>query len=353
MAKKLTVIVGCDCDPDRPRYGGPRYDDRRSPLKWRGVNEGISLLHKCLQRIESVSGVKVKVTFFLRSDTQMAEIHGAAAWPALEYAGMWRELEEQGHELAWHPHLWRWSSQWECWFQETQDSEWIDECLNGGHTAISDALGRNPASCHMGWTFQNNITMNALSRLGVGIDFSACPGVYSEGGPGNSGTRYDNMIDWIGTPRKWYRPSAVDYRRPARAGEDELGIIELPKFTSESGMLKKAKSLATRTGGATASAQASAVFVQITASPIIYSRIIKERLKTEEAEPFFATYFHPDELLTDRPRSARGFLYSLANMERNLLTIIEAAKKNNREVEFATGAEALQHIFGVREGGRD
>jgi hypothetical protein len=321
--------------------------------RWRGVTEGISLLRKCFQRIERASGIKVKTTFLLRSDEQVENIHGAAAWPALEYSEMWRELEEEGHELGWHPHLWRWSSEWECWFQETQDAEWIVECLKGGHMALSDALGRNPTACHMGWTFQNNITMNALSRLGVGIDFSACPGAYSEGGPGDSGTRFDNMIDWLGTPLKWYRPSAVDYRRPARPGEGELGIIELPKFTSASGMLKKAKSLAARASGAPALAQASASFVQITASPMIYDRIVRERLKTEEAEPFFATYFHPDELLTDRPRSARGFLYSLANMEKNLFTIIEAARKAKREVEFATGAEALQQIFGIHQGKRD
>jgi len=353
MAEKLIVIVGCDCDPDRPRYGGAGYDDRRSPLQWRGVNEGIPLLHKCLQKIEKVSGARVKLTFFLRSDTQVEEIHGTAAWPVLEYATIWRGLEEQGHELAWHPHVWRWSAEWNCWFQETQDAEWLGRCLRSGHAAISHALGENPASCHMGWTFHNNATMNALSRLGVGIDFSACPGVYSEGGPGAAGTRFDNMIDWLGTPRSWYRPSVVDYRRPARQGEGELGIIELPKFTTESSLLKKAKSLTTRKGRSRASAQASAAFVQITASPIIYGRIIKERLKTEEAEPFFATYFHLDELLPDRPRSARGFLYSIANMETNLLTIINAAEKSGREVEFSTGSGALRKIFGTYGGRKE
>jgi hypothetical protein len=351
MAKKLIMILGCDCDPDRPRFGGPRYDDLRSPLTWRGITEGLSLLQNSLQNIENDSGAKVKMTLFLRSDAQVEEIHGSAAWPVAEYAEMWRRLEEQGHELAWHPHLWRWSSEWECWFQETRDSEWIGECLKSGHAGITEALGKNPASCHMGWTFQNNITMKALSRLGVGIDFSACPGVYNNGGPGDYGTRYDNMIDWLGTPRTWYRPSAVDYRRPARAGEAELGIIELPKFTSESGILRKAKSLASRGGGGSTSVRASAAFVQITASPMIYSRIIKERMKAEEAEPFFATYFHPDELLPDRPRSARGFLYSLVNMEKNLLGIIEAARRNGMDVEFATGAEALQQIFRGCEGG--
>jgi hypothetical protein len=40
-------------------------------------------------------------------------------------------------------------------------------------------------------------------------------------------------------------------------------------------------------------------------------------------------------------------------MEKNLFTIIEAARKAKREVEFATGAEALQQIFGIHQGKRD
>jgi hypothetical protein len=38
-------------------------------------------------------------------------------------------------------------------------------------------------------------------------------------------------------------------------------------------------------------------------------------------------------------------------MEKNLLGIIEAARRNGMDVEFATGAEALQQIFRGCEGG--
>lgn len=348
MTKNLMIILGCDCDPDRPRYGGPGYDDRESPLKWRGLTEGLSLLRGSFERVEKSAGIPVKAVFFLRSDLQIREIHGLAAWSALEYAKSWRGLEEQGHELAWHPHLWRWSREWGCWFQEAEDSQWIRECLEIGHVGISEALGKNPASCHMGWTFHTDTSMSTLADLGVRVDFSACPGVFSGGGPGDAGTRYDNMIDWLGTPQTWYRPSEADYRRSAVGDEAELGIIEIPKFTSRSSVLRKAKELASRSGAA--SAKATAAFVQITAPPIVYGRVIKERLDSEGADPFFVTYFHPDELLPDRPRSAREFLYSLSNLEKNLVGLIEAARKRGRDVEFVTTPEALARISG---GGRD
>ncbi|UCD57397.1 MAG: hypothetical protein JSV16_16595 [Candidatus Hydrogenedentota bacterium] len=344
MADALMVILGCDCDPDRPRYGGTRYDVRHSPQKWRGLGEGINSLRECLKRVEDVTDVGPKLVFSLRSDIQIKEIYGAASWSIDQYADTWRGLEEEGHELAWHPHLWRWSNEWGCWFQEARDSEWIDGCLELGFSEFSEALGEDPTTCHMGWAFHNDVTMRKLSELGLKVDFSASPGVYYEGGPGNAGTAFDNRADWLGTPQKWYHPSEADFRRPARAGESELAIIEVPKFTSSSGILKRVKDLASRTRKLSRSTPGTAAFLQITALPVLYNRIIRERLQRVEAEPFFATYFHPDELLADRPPSARGFLYSLENLRKNLIGIIEAVRKEGRDVAFVTGAEALRYI---------
>ncbi|MBI4831578.1 MAG: hypothetical protein HY801_08500 [Candidatus Lindowbacteria bacterium] len=309
MSEKLMVIVGCDCDPDRPRYGGARYDIQNVRQTWRGISEGIDLLRRALGRIADRAGVKPKVVFCLRADTQMKEIYGDAAWPISEYAELWRSLEQEGHELAWHPHLWRWSNEHACWYQETQDPQWIAECLETGHAAFTDRLGRRPTTCHMGWTFHNNGTMKKISDLGVKVDFSACPGVSFEGGPGDAGTIFDNRIDWAGTPMKCYKPLANDYRRGASSGEIGLSVVEIPKFTTRSSVLKAVKTLASRARKASGGRATTAAFLQVTALPMLYKRVILERLACKEAEPFFATYFHPDELLSDRPHSARSFLY--------------------------------------------
>ncbi len=353
MAEKMMIVLGCDCDPDRQRYGGAGYDERRSLLKWRGIEEGIPLLLERLCRIESAVGIKVKIVFFLRSDTQIREIHGDAAWSILEHMDTWRRLESEGHELAWHPHIWRWGDERQCWYQETRDRDWIGECLESGHRAISEALGKNPASCHMGWTFHNDITMDLISRLGVKIDFSASPGVYSEGGPGAAGTTYDNMIDWVGTPQAWYRPSSVDYRRPARPGEDELDIIEAPKFTSGSRLIRQARKVFSLAAGARPSQLSTRAFIQVTAMPSIYGIMINEyfgqRPGTAEAGSLFATYFHLDELLPDRPVSARGLLYSPDNLEKNLIRLVRTARQKAADraggVEFVTGAQAHEFII--------
>ena len=344
MSDTLMVIVGCDCDPDRPRYGGTRYDDRTSLPRWRGLTEGIDILRECLRDVENASGLKPKIAFCLRSDTQMKDLYGTASWSLEEFGDTWRELKEEGHELAWHPHLWRWSDEKACWIQEIHDSQWIVACLEVGFSEFSRTLGEEPVTCHMGWTYHSNTTMKKVSELGLKVDFSASPGVFYEGGPGDDGTTYDNMIDWRGTPLRWYHPSEADYRRPVRGNEKELAIVEIPKFTSRSALLKKAKELGTRTRPVSGGKRGTSVLFQVTILPALFNRFTKERLKSKEADPFFATYFHPDELLADKPRSARGAVYSRENLKKNLLTIIRAARKKGRDVTFATGADAFRYI---------
>ncbi len=342
MESPLALLIGCDCDPDRARYGGTRYDAHLTPQRWRGLKEGIQNLQEMLERVESEQGLKPKIIFCVRADLQMKEIYDSAAWPLEEYLPLWRQLSEWGHEIAWHPHLWRWSSTHACWYQETEDPGWIIECLETGFSAFTSVWGRAPVTCHMGWTFHSDISMKTIERLGVKMDFSASPGVFFEGGPGAAGTVFDNRIDWRGTPQKWYRPSQDDYRRPARGDEIELDIVEIPKFTSSAGMLKTAKRLASgaRKGGGSL----ESVFVQIAILPLLYKNVIDERLACEQAEPFFATFFHPDELMHHEPFSAGAFLYSQGHMQKNITRLIEKSRKKGRNVCFVTGSEALEHI---------
>ncbi len=343
MAEPLMVLIGCDCDPDRPRYGGVRYDERRAPLKWDGVERGIRYLRESLERVAKNTGIEPKIVFCVRSDMQMAEIYGSASWSVSRHSELWRTLERGSHEIAWHPHLWRWSEGEGCWRQETRDTQWIEDCLEVGFSGFTEALGESPATCHMGWTFHNNTSMSKISRLGVRVDFSASPGVFIEGRSGDAGSAFDNYVDWQGSPLRPFHPSKVDYRRPAKEGEEELPVFEIPKFTIESPVLKKAKDLLSG-GKVRARGAGVAVFLQATVRPLLYRRFIKERLESAEAEPFFCTYFHPDELLPARPRSARGFLYVRDSFEKNLVDIINTARQTGRDVRFVTGKEAFRYL---------
>jgi hypothetical protein len=340
----LVLLIGCDCDPDRPRYGGIRYDVHHEPQRWRGISEGINVLREVIEKVEKIAGIKLKVIFCVRSDLQMKEWYGSAGWMLEEYRLLWRELEGEGHEIAWHPHLWRWSETSRCWYQEVEDAEWIVQCLEAGHADFAAKWGRNPLTCHMGWTFHNNVSMRTISRLGLKMDFSASPGVFFAGGPGAAGTIFDNRIDWRGTPKSWYRPSQADYRRPGEKGESELDIIEIPKFTSGAGLLRVLKRFASGRKGKTESETGRAVFLQVTILPFLYKHIIKEQVGCERSGPFFASFFHPDELLKKGAFSLNTILYSRNNLEKNLCSIVEKGRKQGRNVLFATGPNALDFV---------
>jgi hypothetical protein len=340
----LILLIGCDCDPDRPRYGGIRYDVHHEPQKWQGISEGIDELRGVLKKVETMSSMKPKIIFCVRSDLQMKELYGSAGWMLEEYRPLWRELEDEGHEIAWHPHLWRWSETSRCWYQEIEDAQWIVRCLETGHADFEAKWGKKPFTCHMGWTFHNNVSMHTINRLGLKMDFSASPGVFFAGGPGAAGTTFDNRIDWRGTPKSWYRPSQADYRRPGEKRESELDIIEIPKFTSGARRLRFIKRLASGSKGKSELESGNAVFLQVTALPFLYKQIIAEQMGCERSGPFFASFFHPDELLRKRSFSSNTIVYSRNNLEKNLCSLIEKGKQRGKEVRFATGPEAIDFV---------
>lgn len=341
----LMLLVGCDCDPDRPRYGGVRYDVHHGQQRWRGISEGITALREVLGKIGKTSGIQPKIIFCIRSDLQMKEWYGSAGWMLEEYRSLWRELEDEGHEIAWHPHLWRWSERSRCWYQEVEDAEWIVQCLETGHADFAAKWGKKPFTCHMGWTFHNNISMHAISRLGLRMDFSASPEVFFPGGPGAAGTVFDNRIDWRGTPQSWYRPSQTDYRRPPEKGEAALDIIEFPKFSSGARRLRILKHISSGRKRKSKSQAGKGVFLQVTLLPFLYKQIIEEQMNCERSGPFFASFFHPDELLKGKALSPQSILYSGANLEKNLGSIIEKNRKQGkRNVHFVTGPEAVDFV---------
>ena len=317
----------CDCDPDTVPYGGLTHDSRE-PLKWRGVQEGIPKLVEALDGIESETGRRVNLTWCVRSDVQMKEIYGDAAWPYLEFRELWQRLQSRGDEIAWHPHVWRWSDEHRCWYQEIHDDEWIEQCLEEGYQALCRAVGRPVQSCRMGWEFHNNTSMQTLDRLGVRVDLSATPGHYCEG-TGDRGSIFHKYTDWRGTPESPYQPSVMDYRRPAREGEQELGLTEVPlwghvalRWRALGRAYVAAKHLARgRVREALLSRKETMFHIPaFTMPPMIFtSSIGQARVSDVPWGPVVAA-FHCDELL--RGKGLRGRTYALTNAIRNARAVL-------------------------------
>ena len=328
----LSGILVADCDPDRPDYGGTSYA-ARSELGWSGVRDGIPALLTALDRAEGDLRESISCVWCVRSDMQMAQIYGDAAWPYRQFEELWRAAAEMGSTIAWHPHLWRWSDEHGCWYQETEDEDWIEECLRIGHQALCEAVGTPVRVSRMGWEFHNDVTMRVIDELGVELDISAVPGRRRDA-VSDRGSVKHGQLDWTGTPNKAYRPSMSDYRRAARIGEDRLEVMELPRTAMRSGAWgvvrwgwRSARAVARREWQALPAASSIASYVHAppaTAPPRAFAPLVRawvrELHSRDEAGPLVAT-FHPDELL-----SGESAGYGLGNMLANLRLVAGAIR---------------------------
>ncbi len=347
----LYVVIGCDCDPDRPQYGGVRYDSR-APLKWRGVREGILRAREIADGINDDFGNQAKITWCVRSDLQMQEIYGDCAWPYAEFSDLWESLAERGDEIAWHPHLWRWSGEHGCWYQEIEDEGWMRDCLYQGHEALSTHMGNPLTTSRMGWEFHNNITMRQVNDLGIKVDFSAVPGRFTPGHRDKWGSIFNCYVDWRDTPERPYMPSVSDYRRETKAEERALGVTELPMSTFRSRLLGIGAHLrraAKAKGGdrlkqlfSVSNAGTASLKAYITVHPYIFSRLVAAKINEakEDGYAFLVTAFHADEVLETRVGSVH--LYYIKHLEDNLKWLQRLTAQHGLHLKFMTPRSCSQ-----------
>lgn len=325
----LTVIIGCDVDPDRERFGG--YSNRvYDKLVWKGVEEGIGRLSKRVKRFRDSEGKRVKITYFLRSDEQMRMVYGEHSWPVNHFGRLWNMLRGDGHELGWHPHLWRWSAEHRTWYQEVNDEEWVRKCLEEGYRSITQEL--KPKSVRMGWDFHSNLTMQLIDSLGIDVDMSALPGIKDDMKMEGTGLQI-LFRDWVGTPPCHYFPSKKDYRV---GGDESLRILEIPQTVFELPITmrigKVAKGLlkgSLRTG--------KLAEPYITRPSSIFKGAIQKALVTENK--VLACFFHADELISQE----RG--YGIDNFVDNLRLIEKLCSSSSVEFFYTTAVEAKNMLL--------
>ena len=215
-----------DADPDRPEYGGERYDSP-DKLTWRTLPETAARFSELRNELSN-QGHAPRLTWFMRCDLQIQKIHGDAAWSLTNFETMWKRLSNEGDELAWHPHAWRWSQETKCWYNEIEDTDYIIKSFNVGFAAFKRTMGFAPAATRAGVNFHNSRTLSELSDLGVKADLSAHPRLklfYARREVGNPMTQ---GYDWSRTGPDPYHPSRHDYQTPDGNG---LTLIEIPVTT--------------------------------------------------------------------------------------------------------------------------
>jgi hypothetical protein len=343
------IIVCCDVDPDVLGYNVPaiRFDAYNEYLGWKGL-ENISKVREICNSLKDSESNNAKVTWHIRSDAQLKIIYNDYAYPLREFCDLWRNLQRQGDEIGWHPHLWRWSKQNKCWYQEIHDKKWISRCLENGHKEFLKIIP-NLTSIRMGWGFHNNFTMKKVNDLGLLVDLSAAPGLKHEGSPDQRGSHFLNHYDWTITPNKPYHPSQQDYRRPAKNNEKSLNILEIPITTAPKNptriLIEKALIPLPTNLRKKMLRGADIQFKTIQHRYIAnithpsFKNIAKQKFKEAKQNPKTNTHlvaiFHPIELFKNK---------RLQSLKNNLKTIKELSKNLNTPFYFLTATQMAKEI---------
>lgn len=275
--KKLYVAIGIDCDPDRDTY--PEF------LTFKGLDS--------VYFLRDISDVKW--TFNIRCDTQIRDYFGISEYCYNAYRSILDVFENSGSQIALHLHYY--------------DKDGFQDVSEGNIIENVDVSGRlNKNTVHMGWTFQNDFSLQQLYNSGIRIDYSPLPGMkYS----GRNGSDFYDWNDFL------YRPMI------------RKKIKMIPTYTYRDRILCR------RFG-------TERVMLTTCTAPFLYNRLLKSFFST--GSDFFVTYFHVDEIISALP-DWRKILYSLNNLKRNIETIKRMAKHHGFEPEFVTIEELAKVLF--------
>lgn len=311
--KRLNVFMHVDADPDREPSGDAELLGFLSPgkgkQKWDGLRFTADFLQGFTERLQDM-GLLFKCTFFLRADEQIKGLYGTYSET---FTGFYDEIK-QHFSVGWHPHLYRWSSRYECWYQEWNDNEWIRKVLVDCYDHLK-SNGFQPQFSKMGWCFHNNTTIKTLSDVGLTCDFSALPGARYPGSL--EGRSFQGRYEWGNTDPKPYHPREGNYQKPGT-----LRILEVPLTTyGVSGplvFLYTAKLALESYIRFRLSYRLSSRLTFPLALPVLLSnknqKKISELMWELKENDYVTLYVHPDELLNPFGRSLfENFIFKMAS----------------------------------------
>jgi hypothetical protein len=223
----LPVVLCVDVEPDL------RVVDPRRPPDWVGFERTVEDLADFRSRIEDATGRPARFAWFLRMDTQIEEVYGAAEWVAVRHAPQIRAVEAAGDAIGLHVHPWRWDGVRGAWVVDYADRRWGARCVRTAFTAFARHFGRPCRAVRFGDRWMNDRLLALAERLGARVDLTAEPGRVHEHLPE---TVIGASPDFSATPRGPYRPSRWRHQRPGRWFPRRLWMLPLSTGRLEWGL---------------------------------------------------------------------------------------------------------------------
>jgi hypothetical protein len=309
------LCLTVDTDPDG--LSGKVTD--RQTLKW----EGLHHLQRLPEELANKEQLEcVPITWFVRADGQLESILGRASYLLEIYDRFWADVRACGHELGWHPHLYR---------QKNADDEAL--LISDPHEA-RDELERlwqvlqltfHATAFRNGEGWHTPETYSTVEKLGFRCDSTAIPGQ-----TGRSG----HPMNWQGAPNQPYFPSSDDLRKSG----PERFMLELPMNTWG---LQAPHDDVPRIR-----------YVNPAVHPHLFANALKNWENASKVSPsdlhVWVMIFHPDEVLATRGEDAL-YSRSIQALCANLISIADSIRRLGHEVEWATVTAAAERWRGRQQ----
>jgi hypothetical protein len=330
--KELSIIIACDADPDRERFGAQKLEGTEVPLSWQGIELGLPKLIQQVSPLKDALGQSPRFTWFIRADHQIAQLMESEEAAYMKHRNFWEAWAAQGDECAWHPHYWRINPKNGFWEQEQNDTLWMSAMLKSSFIKLRQHIELH--SVKTGWCTMDNLTMNTLKDLGLLCECSAMPMQVYE--PQRQASQaYYGAYDWQHTQQQAYWPSLADYRKPhdtsaTTKNSFSCELLEIPISAGEDRLTTHLENfvlaLRRKTWPSARPGQRK-TSLKITFAPWLFQRLWRGLLPQIQnlQKPFVHVYFHPDECLPERGLQAKA--YSRQNASANLNFILKESQR--------------------------
>lgn len=213
----IPVLLCIDVEPD------DRQIDPVAQVDWFGFERAVPLIEQLRPRLEAATGRRVRVSWFLRLDPQIAHVYGDPGWAADRYRGTFDALRLVGDELGIHLHPWQWDHEASVWMQNFADQSWVTHCVETAFATFEREFAIPCRAFRFGDRWMNDETIALVESLGATSDSTIEPGrVGTETPEQYTGT----FPDYSDVPRFPYRPSRLDFRSPKP--EPLLSLVVIP-----------------------------------------------------------------------------------------------------------------------------
>jgi hypothetical protein len=209
--KHHLLCLTIDTDPDG--LSG-KITNRRS-LTWEGLTQVEQLPYDLADSFHSV-GTQVPITWFVRLDRQLREVFGTSLYLIENFGEFWERVGSWGHEIGWHPHLYRQSGPES---EPTLMTDPVEACeeLNLLWNDLATCSFK-PKAFRNGEGWQHPKLLSTIEKIGLLCDSTAIPGRKGE---------LDHPMNWMGAPNQPYFPDGFDIRKPGA----QRPLLEIPMNT--------------------------------------------------------------------------------------------------------------------------